>query len=235
MSFNSLGERLSSYEIVNYRGKDDFESVGRFNITTRKLSFKTKPMWFDGSTTVPDLDVRKPFDYWSCFDKKQKTDETGFALLTLIKKKKKLTDWNDKSKTIERESVDGNPNNINIDYRCDQFLDCNNMSDEDGCTPSFPIAFIIIGTGTGLLIILAFIFGILTCVFSYCHRMPRIRAASPIFLLMIVGASIMGYGSTYAFYGKHQTVACNFRVWLLSISITLMISFVFLLSSSIKL
>ena len=60
-------------------------------------------------------------------------------------------------------------NYIDIDYRCDEWIDCQNMSDEDyGCTPSIVIAFIIIGILTGFLILGACGFIVFTCVFGCC-------------------------------------------------------------------
>jgi hypothetical protein len=95
------------------------------------LVFVNSTQFYGGSETVPDLDVQPPFKYWSCYDKKEKTDPTG--------------------KTVQLESPGGNdPNNIKDYYICDQFIDCDNMSDEGlNCTPSYIAVFIAFGIITG--------------------------------------------------------------------------------------
>merc|ERR1711862_182972 len=82
-----------------------------------------------------DLGVLPEFDYWSCDDKESGTDVTG--------------------KTINLEKPDGDDINfIDGDYECDQYIDCQNMSDEGyQCTPSFTVAFVVVGILTGILIL----------------------------------------------------------------------------------
>lgn len=120
--------------------------------------------------------------------------------------------------------ADNDPNDIAASYICDQYIDCDNMSDEYSCSASLPIAFICYGIITSVLIVLAFFTGVLVVVFGWVRVMKRIKAASPVFLLSIVLACIVGYGSTFTFYGKPDTTACVFRMWLLAPAITLMVS-----------
>ena len=154
----------------------------------------------DGSYDFPDLDIRNSFDYWSCDDRKQKTDETG--------------------KTVRLEKPDGkDANNIDIDYRCDEFIDCYNMSDEWGCKVSFPVLFIVYGILLALCVLFAIFCLLFTCLFGFVIKRKRVRAASPTFLIIMCVACIMGYGGLYAFFGQPHTVSCNFRIWFLATAV----------------
>jgi hypothetical protein len=54
-------------------------------------------------------------------------------------------------------------------------------------------------------------------------RRQRVSAASPLFLLVIIISGIVGYCSTFAWYGKPNSVACGFQPWLLGLSVVSMI------------
>jgi hypothetical protein len=117
---------------------------------------------------------------------------------------------------------------IDADYYCDEYLDCDDMSDEPyDCVPSFKILFIIYGIITGLLILFTiFVFVPFTFLFGYIIPRKRVRASSPLFLLIIIISGVLGVGSTYAWYGKPHSVACGFQPWLLGLAIVSMNSFV---------
>eukprot|EP00012_Vannella_robusta_P005331 CAMPEP_0206193006 /NCGR_PEP_ID=MMETSP0166-20121206/6305_1 /ASSEMBLY_ACC=CAM_ASM_000260 /TAXON_ID=95228 /ORGANISM="Vannella robusta, Strain DIVA3 518/3/11/1/6" /LENGTH=327 /DNA_ID=CAMNT_0053609627 /DNA_START=441 /DNA_END=1424 /DNA_ORIENTATION=+ len=40
-------------------------------------------VWFSNTTNIPDLDIRPPFNYWSCEDKEMQTDATNCIKLPL--------------------------------------------------------------------------------------------------------------------------------------------------------
>merc|ERR1712137_33115 len=174
------------------------ESVG--------FDFTSDIIWRDGTTTAPDLDVRPPYSYWSCHSKESGYDSTG--------------------KTIEIHTPDGSDiDDIDIDYRCDGVIDCHNLSDEDGsCSTNYTILFICYGVVTGILIFLTCFLIVLVIVFGYCVKRVRMRAASPFFLLVVCFSCIVGFISTFAWYGKAHPVACGFQPWLLGLSLVSMIS-----------
>lgn len=220
---NEGHERLAFYDIVNLRsdslesGFTDFVRIGNCsevvdlesdrpgNYDAREFDFDFKPQFRFGSFDLPDLDVRNPLEYWSCEDREKKTDETG--------------------KSVRLDKPDGkDAKNIDIDYHCDQFLDCYNMSDEWGCDVSFPVVFIVYGIFISVGILLALFCLIFTCVFGFCIKRKRVRAASPTFLIVICLAVIMGYGGLFAFFGQPHTVSCNFRIWFLAVAVITAIS-----------
>ena len=166
-------------------------------------------VWYSNTTELPDLDIRPPFDYWSCHDKKQKTDPTG--------------------KTISLQTPDGSDiDEIDSNYHCDQFIDCKNMSDETSeCNQNYLILFILFGIITGVLILICISILIFVIIFGIFLKYSRLRSASPIFLILILISIIMGFISIYAWFGKPHPVACGFQPWLLGLST---ISMVILLS-----
>ena len=111
-------------------------------------------------------------------------------------------DFGGNRKTVKLETPNGDdPNNIDIDYHCDQYLDCNNMSDEGyECGSSILPAFIVFGIVTGLLIINAVILLIFTVLFGLIPplRARRVKFADPFFLITIILACI--YGMLRYFY-----------------------------------
>lgn len=134
-------------------------------------------------------------------------------------------------KTINLETPDGDDvNYIKGDYECDQFIDCANMSDEGyHCTPSFIIAFIIVGIITGILILVSCLLIPVVLVFGICVRRHRIFLSGTVFLIILVFSSLLGFISTYAWYGKPHPVACNFQLWLFGLSTTSLAWYVFIL------
>jgi ABC-type branched-subunit amino acid transport system substrate-binding protein len=93
IAFNPNGNRKTFYHVLNskvFEDVDCFECVGISpnNAFVRvgtwddekglDLSNGDFPITFyDRTENPPDLDVREPFDYWSCKDGKKKRDDTG--------------------------------------------------------------------------------------------------------------------------------------------------------------
>ena len=203
------GVRYPIYDIVNLQSPNDteFTIMGTWNLTDG-LILNDDFVFFDQTTNIPDIDIREPFQYWSCNNKKEEVDWTG--------------------KTVKLESPNGNHPNANIDpsYYCDNFIDCENISDEssDNCSANYINLFIVFGVINGVLIALAILFAILTIIFGFIFRRRRVISASPLFLLIIAISCIVGYSSIFAWYGKPNKVGCGFQSWLLGLSVMSMIS-----------
>jgi len=152
------------------------------------------------------LDIRDPFNYWSCHDKEKKTDETG--------------------KIIQRQTPGSEDiNNIDSDYYCDKFIDCWNLSDESsGCSSNYVALYIAFGIITGILLLISLMFLILVILFGLILKYRRLRAFSPLFMLIVILSIILGYLSVFAWFGKPHPVACAFQPWLLGISSVSMIA-----------
>ena len=163
-------------------------------------------IWFSNTTEIPDLDIRPPFNYWSCEDKEMQTDPTG--------------------KTVNLRSPDrSSAYQIDSNYHCDQFIDCDNISDESTkCGSNYVIIFIVFGTITGVLILIAVILVVFVLVFGVLWEYRRLRSASPFFLIVLLLSIIVGYSSVFAFFGKPHPVACGFQPWLLGLSTISMIA-----------
>ena len=223
---NASGDRYPSYDILNLQpGSIDFSIIGYYGINVSNydidylhsqseidpsiLNFViTEGIVFHGNTTeYPDIDVRLPFRYWSCDDKESKVDFTG------------------KSVNLHKPN-EKNPSNIDYDYYCDSFIDCENLSDETtgGCSTNYMIVYIIFGVIAGLLVFLAIFFLIFTIISGIIVRLTRFRAASPTFLIIICISCIVGFCSIFAWYGKPQKVACGFQPWLLGLGMVSMIN-----------
>merc|ERR1712137_204236 len=156
-------------------------------------------VWFSNTTVIPDLDIRPPFGYWSCHDKEKGRDETG----------KQIT-----LHTPDRSDVD----DIGSSYYCDEFIDCQNLSDEgDGCKTNIIVFYIIMGIITGLLILFAFVLLIFVIIFGIILKYRRLRVASPPFLTLLLATLIVGFSSVFAWFGKPHPVACAFQPWLLGL------------------
>ncbi len=125
---------------------------------------------------------------------------------------------------MDLDKPDWGADEIDIEYYCDEYLDCDDMSDEPyDCVPSFKILFIIYGIITALLIIFTvLLFVPFTILFGYVLRRKRVRASSPLFLLIIIVSGVLGYGSTFAWYGKPHDVSCAFQPWLLGLAVVFM-------------
>merc|ERR1712063_162951 len=61
-------------------------------------------------------------------------------------------------------------------------------------------------------------------IYGFILPRRRVRASSPIFLLVMALSGILGFASTYAWYGKPHPVACGFQPWLLGLSVVSLIS-----------
>eukprot|EP01096_Ripella_sp_DP13-Kostka_P011698 TRINITY_DN477_c2_g3_i4.p1 TRINITY_DN477_c2_g3~~TRINITY_DN477_c2_g3_i4.p1 ORF type:complete len:816 (-),score=294.24 TRINITY_DN477_c2_g3_i4:361-2808(-) len=215
IEFTEDGDRFPIYNIVNvWRGSqcpeclgadygDVFIPVGTWTANDG-LQMDHPVRFFDGTTRIPDLNLHQSFDYFDCTDGKKKTDETG--------------------KTVNLDKPSWGAKQIDADYYCDEYLDCDDMSDEPyDCVPSFKVLFIIYGIITGLLILFTiFVFVPFTLIFGFIIPRKRVRASSPLFLLIIIISGVFGIGSTYAWYGKPHSVACGFQPWLLGLAIVSM-------------
>ena len=165
------GIRYPVYDIVNLQSPIDtqFTIMGTWNLIDG-LMLNEDFVFFDQTTNIPDIDIREPFKYWSCDNKKEEVDWTG--------------------KTVKLELPNGNNGNANIDlnYHCDNFIDCENISDEssDNCSSNYVNLFIIFGAINCYLIAVAILFAIFTIIFGFIFRRKRVISASPLFLLIIV-------------------------------------------------
>ena len=207
-SYDKNGDRAMDIGIQNFNSDaKKFETVAKWSPQTRKIEYFSPIVWHDNTTNFPDLDIRPPFDYWSCSKKEKRTDETG--------------------KTITLHSPDGDSSvdDIDITYHCDNFIDCKNLSDESNdCSSNYVILFIIFGIITGILILLTCCLIPFVILFGFIIPRTRIRASTPIFLLIILFSSVIGYSSTFAWYGQPHPVACGFQPWLLGFSIVSLIA-----------
>merc|ERR1712130_194418 len=93
------------------------------------------------------------------------------------------------------------------------------MSDESGdCESNYVALFIAFGILTGLLLLVAVGMVVFVIVFGYILKYRRLKAASPLFLLLILLSIILGYISVYAWFGKPHPVGCGFQPWLLGLA-----------------
>ena len=207
ISLDEIGNRGGVYDIVNLLpGNTLFTIVGNWNYSTG-ISLYQPFSFFNGSTIIPDIDIRPPFNYWSCDDKKKKADLTG--------------------KTINVKKPGAkNPSNIDITYYCDSFIDCENLSDESagGCKSNYIAVFIVYGIFALILVAIAILFFIFTIIFGMIFPRRVVRSASPFFLIITIISCIIGYISIFTWFGKPQKVACGFQPWLLGLSFLSMIA-----------
>jgi len=95
IEFDSKCERKPVYDIVNvWRGLkcpeclglhplDVMVPVGRWNYSSG-LEMYRPVRFFDGTTTIPDLNLHRSFDYFDCDEGRKKTDETGFVVFLFL-------------------------------------------------------------------------------------------------------------------------------------------------------
>ena len=206
--FEDNGDRLMTIAFAYFSPESrSWVTFVTWNATTGFAEFTMDPIWNDNTTNVPDLDIREPFKYWSCHDKKKGYDPTG--------------------KTIKLERPDGDDiDNIERHYYCDKFIDCKNISDEssDGCGSNYVVLFIVFGIITGILILMALLFLPFVIIFGWIIPRTRIRATSPLFMIFLIFTCILGYISTFTWYGKPHPVACGFQPWLLGLAVVSMVS-----------
>ena len=206
VSFDDHGDRISDYSLLYYNySLKEWIKAGIWSETSG-IQIENEIIWYSNTTEIPDLDIREPFHYWSCSDKKLKYDPTG--------------------KTIEVETPDGNDvDDIDSEYHCDQFIDCKNISDESSdCSQNFIILYIVIGVITGCLILIALLLLIFVVIFGLFLKYRRLRASSPVFTIIILISIIIGFSSIYSWFGKPHPVSCGFRPWLLGLPVISMIS-----------
>ena len=207
ISLDENGNRGGVYDIVNLLpGNTVFSRIGYWNYSTG-MSLYQPISFFNGTTIIPDIDIRPPFNYWSCDDKKKESDLTG------------------KTINVQKPGAN-NPSNIDINYYCDSFIDCENLSDEStgDCKSNYVAVFIIYGVIAIILIGIAIIFFIFTIFFGLIFPRRVVRSASPFFLIITIISCIIGYISIFTWFGKPQKVACGFQPWLLGLSFLSMIA-----------
>ena len=163
-------------------------------------------VWFSNSTDIPDLDIREPFHYWSCEDGERKFDATG--------------------KSVTLHTPDGSDiDDIDSGYHCDNFIDCENLSDESvDCSSNYTALFITFGIITSCLILIACALLVFTILFGVFLKYQKLRAISPTFLVIMLLSIIIGYFSVFAWFGKPHPVACAFQPWLLGLPVLSMVT-----------
>ena len=207
VTFTQGLDRIGEVEFLYYSPEGGWLRSAKFSENAeQEYTVIHDVVWHSNSTKIPDLDIRPPFDYWSCHDKEKKHDKTG--------------------KTITLHTPDGSDiDEIDYDYYCDSFIDCKNFSDESvDCSTNYLIVFIVFGIITGLLILLSFALIIYVFIFGIILKYRRLKQRSPIFLIILLISMIIGYSSIYAWFGKPNSVACGFQPWLLGLSTISMIS-----------
>ena len=113
---------------------------------------------------------------------------------------------------------------IDYEYRCDQHLDCQNMSDESGCSGSVIPAMITFGIVNGVIILFTLLLLVALLILKFSVKSARVQSSGPLFLLTLIAASLLGFVSTYSFFGKPTKASCGFQPWLLGPAIMLMVS-----------
>ena len=207
VSFDENGDRIDIQQILFYVPEiNNWIPSAKYLSGSIEYTVETDVIFYSNTTDVPDLDVRESFDYWSCDDKKLKTDKTG--------------------KTVQLHTPDGGSfDDIDSTYYCDAFIDCHNLSDEStDCLTNYIIIFIVFGIITGILMLISVLLIIFVIIWGYYLSFRRLRQVSPFILLLLLVSIIIGYSSVFAWFGKPHPVACGFQPWLLGISSISMIS-----------
>jgi len=205
VSFQPNGDRIGNSVLRYYiAANNTWRDAAYFD---DELLFVEDVLWFSNTTEIPDLDIRPPFNYWSCDRREMKFDATG------------------KSVSLHTPDRSGSIDDIDSQYYCDGFIDCDNYSDEStDCTTDYRVIFIVFGVLTGVLILVAFILVLFVVVFGIFLKYRRLRQASPFFLVILLLSIIVGYCSVFAWFGKPHPVACAFQPWLLGLSAVSMIA-----------
>ena len=199
VKFRENGDRIGTHDIINYTPEAGWNPVGIWSAETG-YEVTEDVIWHDNTTNIPDLDIRDPFKYWSCHNKKEGYDPTG--------------------KRVTLDTPDGSDiDDIDIDYHCDHFIDCKNLSDESyDCAENFTVLFIVFGVIIGILVFVAILLVLFVCIFGIILKYRRLRVASPVFLLLLLFSMIVGYISIFTMFGKPHPVSCAFQPWLLGLS-----------------
>ena len=205
IQFDTDGNVIQETGIMFYSPEQGWVVAGNY---TKEDGYREvrDVVWYSNATELPDLDIRDPIDYWSCREEKRGYDATG--------------------KVITLETPDGsNVDDIDYDYHCDLFIDCQNFSDESvDCSTNYTTVFIVFGVLAGVMILICIGLMLFVCIFGMVLRFGRVRHCSPVFLIIILLSAILGISSIYAWFGKPHPVACGFQPWLLGLSTVSMIS-----------
>ena len=207
VEFNELGDRISPFSISYYRPEtNSWVQAAFWSPQDDSYTQLADVVWYSNTTEIPDLDIRPPFHYWSCHNKEKRYDETG--------------------KTIQLHSPDGSDiDDIDIDYQCDNFIDCKNISDESSdCTSNYVVVFIVFGIITIFLIFVALLILLFIILFGVILKYKRLRVISPNFMVLMCITLMVGFISVFSWYGKPHPVACGFQPWLLGLSVTSLLS-----------
>ena len=204
--FDGNGDRIAEFEHLYYSPEAARWVPSAIWSKERGYDVVHEVVWNSNTTVLPDLDVREPFDYWSCDNKEERHDPTG--------------------KTISLHTPDGGSfDDIDSDYHCDFFIDCHNFSDESvDCSTNYLVLFIVFGVVTGLLILISVLLVLFVLVVGVFLQYRRLRKSSPVFLILVSGSVIIGYCSVFAWFGKPHPAACGFQPWLLGLSAISMIT-----------
>ena len=98
------------------------------------------------------------------------------------------------------------------------------MSDEAGCNASVIPAMIAFGVASGLMVLGALLLAIALLILTFVVKSDRAFSSGPCFLFAIIFASLLGFISTYSFYGKPTKASCGFQPWLLGLAVMLLVS-----------
>eukprot|EP01094_Clydonella_sp_ATCC50884_P001474 TRINITY_DN11099_c0_g1_i1.p1 TRINITY_DN11099_c0_g1~~TRINITY_DN11099_c0_g1_i1.p1 ORF type:complete len:1054 (+),score=291.64 TRINITY_DN11099_c0_g1_i1:135-3164(+) len=160
-------------------------------------------VFFDGTTSIPDLDVRNEFTYWDCEARELRTDKTGKSV--------RLDEPGRKAEYLDEK------------YECDGYIDCYNMSDEFECTASLPVGFIVVGVLVAVLLLLLVILLLAVLVLWLVKKETRVRKASPALNVLIILASILVVISVFTVFGQPHDVSCVFQPWAMIVPMSLLI------------
>ena len=203
--FDDNGDRITPFRVLYFdQNTENWETAALWSEETGYVP-EGDIVWFSNTSNVPDLDIRPPFHYWSCNDGEEKLDPTG--------------------KEVTRHTPDSrNVDDIDSEYHCDQFIDCQNLSDERvDCSQNYLAMYIVFGVLTLVFMLIVVLLSVFVVMFGIIMGYRRLRASSPSFLLLMLLSMFVGYSSIFTWYGKPHPVACGFQPWLLGLSTISMI------------